>query len=311
MTDLVVCGHANIDVHLRLDELPGDGTSHPVRERHTVYGGTAANIARHAGALGLDVRLWSRVGADFPADWRRDLERDGVDLRSLDVVADAQTPTCFILTDEAHRQTYCMDQGPMAAMAHHPPDPAVLAGLDGWLHLATGDPAAYLDLARHAEDAGIPVALDPGQEMRFLYDGATLRALLAHARTLFVNETELRVALGFLDLASAEELSEEVETLVVTHGAQGAHLHRRGRATVRMPSFEAPAVRDPTGAGDALRAGWHAALRHGHDMETALRWGQAAGCVAVQRRGGQAEPVRAEDLQRLLRAEPASPGPNP
>ncbi len=74
--------------------------------------------------------------------------------------------------------------------------------------------------------------------------------------------------------------------------------HQSGRKPVKQPAFPVKVV-DPTGAGDAMRAGWYAALRSGRGMEEALRWGQAAAAVAVQHSGPQTRVVREEDLLAL------------
>jgi sugar/nucleoside kinase (ribokinase family) len=146
---LAVCGHTNIDVQLHVKELPKAGQSVPVLDRRTVWGGTACNIARHASGLGVGTRLWSRVGDDFPTNWRQALEDDGVDLTFLDMAKGGRTPTCTILTDLLDRQCFAMDQGAMAAMAENPPRPELVEGLapGGWLHVATGDPLAYAAIA--------------------------------------------------------------------------------------------------------------------------------------------------------------------
>jgi nucleoside kinase len=282
---LAVCGHANLDIHLRVAELPASGISTPVSDRRTVYGGTAANIALAAASLGVPTRLWARVGADFPADWRRDLEGAGVDLTHLDKDPDGRTPTCTILTDAQGNQAYAMDQGAMGEMAHHPPDQRLLDDLDGWLHLATGDPRAYQSIAEHARDAGIPVALDPGQELRFQYDAKQFERLLECCEVLFLNQHELDVALRLMRYGDPVQLLDHTDAVVVTRGGEGASLYpRRGKAVHRKA--EPATVVDPTGAGDALRAGWYAALRAGHNQEEALHWGQKAAAQAVAVAGG-------------------------
>ncbi|MHB8634043.1 MAG: carbohydrate kinase family protein [Thermoplasmatota archaeon] len=304
---LAVCGHANVDVQLQVKRLPTVGTSEPVVERRTVWGGTAANIARHAGGLGVAARLWSRVGPDFPSEWRHALEKDGVDLSHLRTVPGALTPTCFIFTDALDRQMYCMDQGAMASMAEDPPPPGLLEGLaqGGWLHLATGDPLAYAQVAAAANELSVGVALDPGQEMRFRYDGRALRGLLEMCDTLFVNEEELKVACGLLELTSPEEILAAVPHLVVTRGAKGASLYRRGQKSLHANAFAVERVVDPTGAGDAFRAGWYAALSEGNAMEEALRWGQAAAAVVVQHPGPQGHVVTRDEVMEIKRP----PGP--
>ncbi len=305
---LAVCGHTNLDVQLQVKEIPKAGQSVAVIDRRVVWGGTACNIARHAAGLGLGVRLWSRVGADFPADWRVALEADGVDLSQLDVVAGDNTPTCYILTDLIDRQAFCMDQGPMAQIAENPPKPALIDGLakGGWLHIATGDPFAYAALAKTAGDLGFSVAMDPGQELRFQYDTRSFEGLLNSCDALFLNEHELRVACDFLRYGAPEQFLDHVDTVVITRGEKGASLYRSKGKTLHMPAIPVPRVVDPTGAGDALRSGWYAALAQGRPMDVALRWGMAAASFAIQQPGPQSRVVRQADVESALAAMPAS-----
>lgn len=299
---LAVCGHTNLDVQIMVQELPKAGQSAPVLERRTVWGGTGANIARHAAGLGVPVRLWSRVGTDFPAAWREALVADGVDLAYLDIDPAQRTPTCFVLTDLVDRQAYVMDQGPMATMAAHPPARHLVEGLGpgDWLHVATGDPKAYEALMEHARQQGLSVAFDPGQELRFLYDSRSFERLLERADLFFCNEAELQVAYGLMSYGDPEQLLDHVDAVVVTRGERGASLHRTRKKPVQLPANPVPRVVDPTGAGDALRAGWYAALRRGQDFEAALRWGQAAGAAKVQVAGPQSRALRLPDLSMLV-----------
>lgn len=296
---LAVAGHTNIDIQLRMEELPGRGQSSPVLERRTVHGGTAANVARHAAGLGVPVRLWSRVGDDFPSDWHDALASDGVDLHYLDLVRGGRTPTCYVLTDAGGDQAYCMDQGAMATMVENPPDSRLVAGLTGWLHLCTGDPRAYLDIAATARQRGIPVALDPGQELRFLYGPKVFERLLDRSDAVFLNEDELDLALRYLSYGDPVQLLDHVDTVVVTRGSKGASLYQVGGRHIHQDAFSVP-VLDPTGAGDALRSGWYAALQVGLTQEEALRWGQAAAAIAVQHPGPQDHVVRPDALREVL-----------
>lgn len=307
---LAVCGHTNLDLQLQVKELPKPGQSVLVLDRRTVWGGTACNIARHAAGLGVGVRLWSRVGDDFPAHWRDALERDGVDLAHLDVARGGRTPMCTILTDLLDRQCYAMDQGAMGDMAAHPPADALLDGLapGGWLHVATGDPLAYASLADRARSRGVLVALDPGQEISFQYDARSFEGMLGLADALFVNEHELRVACDFLGYGAPEQFLDHVDTVVVTRAAKGATLYRSKGKPSQSPAFPVPRVVDPTGAGDAVRSGWYAALAEGRAMEQALRWGMAAASIVIQHPGPQDHVVRRAELEdRLAAAPPAAP----
>ncbi len=298
MPFLACLGHTNIDVQIHVEALPSAGQSAPVKARRTVYGGTAANIARHAAGLGVPVRLWSRVGPDFPPDWKVALEADGVDLAFLDIDEHRLTPTCYILTDEADQQSYCMDQGAMGDMQENPPDAAILEGLS-WLHVGTGDPIAYEPIMESARARGVQVALDAGQELRFMYDARRFERLLDRSDVLFVNEVEMDLALKFLSYGDPLQLLDHVETIVATKGAAGATLYQDGKKPFTQSAFQVQAI-DPTGAGDALRAGWYAALHAGKEPRVALRWGQAAAATIVQHLGPQSHVVRRSDVEPLL-----------
>jgi sugar/nucleoside kinase (ribokinase family) len=296
---VLVCGHTNVDIELRVRELPGPGRVSTILERHRARGGNACNIAVHAAALGVPVRLWSRVGPDFDPAWRADLERLGIDLSGLETDPGRATPACYIFTDLASRQAFAVDEGAMGAMAGNAPSPSLLQGVS-WLHLAAGDPGAYEPLADAAAAAGIGVALDPGQEMRFRYDRASLARMLSKADVLFANDSEAAQACRILGLDAPAGLLRHVAAVVVTHAERGATLLRDGHPALESPAFPLETALDPTGAGDALRAGWYAALRAGRPWPEALRWGQAAGALSVQNGGGQEHPADRVALERLL-----------
>src|SRR5262245_23519512 len=120
---LALFGHTNLDVQIQVREFPKPGQSVPVLDRRLAWGGTAANVARHAAGLGLAVRLWSRVGDDFPAAYRAALEADGLDLAAFETRRGQRSPTCTILTDALDRQMYLMDEGAMQSL-HDEPAPA-------------------------------------------------------------------------------------------------------------------------------------------------------------------------------------------
>lgn len=290
MPYLAVIGHSNIDVQLDVGEMPGGGRSSPVKSRRTVYGGTAANIARHAAGLGCPVRLWSRVGHDFPDAWRDALESDGVEL-ALDTPEGALTPTCFILSAPDGEQAYCMDQAAM-----RPPYTVPETVLDGiqWLHVSTGDPASYQPLVKAAKAQGIQIALDPGQEIHYSYDSKSFHQMLELADLLFVNEVELQAAFKLCNYGDPVQFLDHVDALIVTHGAHGADLWTEA-GKVHVDAAAAEAV-DATGAGDALRAGFYAGLHAGKSMQGALGDGVKAGTFAVTLVGPQPRAIRPDDL---------------
>lgn len=291
MPFLTVIGHTNIDVQLHVATMPGGGRSSPVQRRETVYGGTACNIARHASGLGVPTRLWSRVGDDFPTDWREALEEDGVELR-FDTPTGALTPTCFILQAPDGEHAFCMDQAAM-----RPPYDVPDAILDGttWLHVCTGDPHSYFPLVEEAKKQGILVAFDPGQEIHFAYDEKTFFQMMEAADVMFLNHVELEKAFGFCSYGDPAQFLDHVDVLVVTRGEDGADLWTDA-GKVHVDAHKVDVV-DHIGAGDGLRAGWYAALHQGKDFGTALRNGVAAAAAVVGMKGPQPHALRPDDLQ--------------
>jgi sugar/nucleoside kinase (ribokinase family) len=298
---LAVCGHTNLDILLQVQEIPRVGQSVPVLDRRTTWGGTGANLVRHAASLGVETRLWGRVGDDFPAAWSDAMKAAGVDLSHLETVKGARTPTCFVMTDLLDRQSYCIDQGAMAGMQEHPPTARLLEGMGrgDWLHVGTGHPLAYGQVVDAAKKAGISIAFDPSQELRFMYDTATFEALLDEADLFFCNEEELVKACDYLGYGGAEQLLDHVDTVAVTRGAKGASLYRSKKKVLHSNAFPVRAV-DPTGAGEAFRAGFYAAMHRGLDMEKALRWGQAAAAVKVQHVGPQEHVITVAEVEAIL-----------
>lgn len=285
---LAVCGHTNIDVLLDLERLPRPGESRPVQARRTVYGGTACNIARHAAGLGVPTRLWSRVGQDFPSAWRSELAATGLDLGHLDIDPELGTPTCFVLSSADGEQSYCMDQAAMKRMVEHPPGPSFVAGMadQAWLHLGTGSPAAWERVLAAARQRGMRVAFDPGQEIHFSYEAESLARMASACDLLWANAREADQACHLLGLDGHEGLLGFSPLVVVTHGADGLVVLRRGEEAMRLVALPVEAL-DPTGAGDALRAGFYAGSHAGLSLEGALNLGQQAAAACLRMRGPQ------------------------
>lgn len=287
MPDLLVLGHANVDVILHVEAFPQAGASQPVGQRHTLYGGTAGNVAVHAAALGCDTALWSRVGQDFPSDWLDAMDKVGLDTTRLQVEAGNCTPTCYILDTPDGAQAYCMDQGAMGHLEEFPPQEAALVGVRRAIHVTTGPPRAYEHILKLAKQRGMETNLDPGQELRYAYDEGDLQRLLHHVDRLWLNAVEAEIACKQLGIDKIQFANKMVPEIIVTHGGDGLWLYKHGHQPLHIPVPEPTQVVDGTGAGDAVRAGTHAALSRGFALEDALVVGQRLAGQVVQVEGGQ------------------------
>ncbi len=279
--DLLVSGHVNVDRFLRLEEFPRDDRTVPVASHRVVLGGTAGNLAVAATRLGVRTGLVARVGRDFPAEFHAALRRSGVDLRGLERIPDAPTPTAYILEDRQGRQRTLMDQGAMGDRVRARRTARPWVREYAWVHLTTGPPELQLELARAARRVGASVAADPAQEVHYRWDAPRLRRLLAEAEILFGNRAEIDRVAERLGTRRPDRLVERVPLVVRTEGAEGATAFSRA-GTVHVRARRPRRVRSVVGAGDGFRAGFYAAWFRGEELRSCLTAGTRAATRALE-----------------------------
>jgi sugar/nucleoside kinase (ribokinase family) len=280
---LGVFGHVNIDFLMNVERLPRPNTCIEVGGVKSFFGGTGANVALVAQSLGVQTALASFVGEDFPDDFRTALTKTGVDITDLNLMAGKQTPTCRIMTDPEGNQIGIMDQGPMADMddydvARHTVESGRI------IHVGTGRPGYYERVMSLAGDLKKPVYFDPGQELHYVYDAERFKRLLPMAHALFVNRNELETALRYLGKKNATDLLEHVKLVIVTLGEQGSQILTDDGA-VEISAIAPREVVDPTGAGDAYRAGFYAGMRRDLDLERCGLLGASAASFVIEAQG--------------------------
>ncbi|MDD1771293.1 MAG: carbohydrate kinase family protein [Methanomassiliicoccales archaeon] len=257
---LCVYGHTNLDHLLMLKELPEKNTSGNVMSKKSFFGGTGANVATMASALGVPTALVSYVGKDLPSSFRELMESKGVILDELIAVEGQETPTVWIATDDGQDQIAYVFQGAMAGMHSYPLQ--VKAAKEALaVHLMTGSPDYYLKLISQPYMLRKQKSLDPSQEIHHVWDAERFVKALGISSTFFCNQSELSTALRYTGKKSPEDLLELVPVIVSTLGAKGARIYTRSEI-VDVPSVKVK-VLDPTGAGDAFRAGFYAGLYRG------------------------------------------------
>ena len=297
MAFLAVYGHAIMDTIIESPRVPDNEEFTGIDAYYIRYGGTGANIAMAAARLGVPVALHAFVGEDFPEDYRKRLEGEGIDLSGL-VVKEGKSPRVWIMnTPEGQRGL--VFQGVMGEMDGYEREyPA-----DGteWVHISTGRPDYNLDIARYARKHGVSVSFDPGQEIHYVYRSEDLRAMLSLSDIFFCNESELQRALSMLKMKDAMELLDTVPVVINTMGERGSRIIREG-SEERVPAMPADVV-DPTGAGDAYRAGFYRALFKGLDHYHAALFASAAASISIEGYGAQ-EPAPDTDevIKRLNKA---------
>ena len=281
---LTVYGHVCLDQIMSLERFPEPNTSVDIVEKHRYFGGTGANIATVAASLGVPTALVSYVGSDLPGEFRRNMESRGVDLSEVVAVDGYETSTVMIVTDGQQNQVAYVYQGPMRDMDRFDLLTA-RASESKIVHISTGRPGYYLRLMESMRLAGKEVSFDPAQEIHHIWSAETFSQGIGLADIFFCNANELRTALRYMGMERPEELLGTVRTVINTRGAAGSILHTAD-GTIAVPAARAGTMVDPTGAGDAFRAGYYAGCYYGHPSEECLAYGNAAASFALEAKGG-------------------------
>ncbi len=249
-------------------------------------GGVAANISFTLGCLGMTPILVGSVGADFDVEYRPWLERHGVDTGSVRVSSTHHTARFVCTTDEAQNQIATFYAGAMSEAREIELKPIAerVGGLDLVL-ITPNDPAA---MARHAEESrrlGYPFAADPSQQLARM-DGDEVRTLVEGASYLFTNQYEAEMLLQRTGWTKQETL-DRVGRWVVTQGAAGVSVESSDEPPLTVDAVPVKDVADPTGGGDAFRAGFFWSQHQGFTLERSAQVGCATAALVLETIGTQ------------------------
>jgi adenosine kinase len=267
--------------HLLPDKLHTLNVSFLVPEMRREFGGCAANIAYGLNLLGDRGIAMATAGHDF-TPYRERMLSQGLSVEHIRPVEGTFTAQAFITTDLDNNQITAFHPGAMQ-FAHL--NKITDAGTGITLGIVAPDGRqAMIEHAAQFHAASIPFIFDPGQGMP-MFGGDELKTFIRQARWLTLNDYEWGMLQQKTGL-TAEEVASQVEALVVTLGAEGSIIHTAGR-TLRIPSAKPKAVIDPTGCGDAYRAGLIHGLLRGLDWETIGRTASLMGAIKIESRGPQ------------------------
>jgi adenosine kinase len=265
-----------------------------VPELRREYGGCAGNIAYNLKLLGGEPIIMATVGKDFTpySQW---LTCCGIRQDHIRVLEDHYTAQAYITTDMDDNQITAFHPGAMS-LAH---ESAVPTGCGVKLGLVSPD--GKEGMVRHAAqfvEASIPFLFDPGQGLP-MFDGAELMDFVEKAAWVTLNdyEAQLMQERTGLDL---DAIARRVEALIVTRGSQGSLIHANGE-TIHIPPAKADAAMDPTGCGDAYRAGLVYGLLEKFDWETTGRIASLMGAIKVETHGTQNHSFRLEAFRERYR----------
>ncbi len=265
------------------------------------FGGCAANIAYTLKGLGGEPVILATVGRDGD-DYLRRMQSLGLDMSGVLRLDAHYTAQAFITTDLADNQITAFHPGAMSA-AHEVSAVPALPGAFGIV--APNGKDAMLRHAREFREHGVPFLFDPGQGLP-MFDGDELRGLIAAASAVAVNDYEAGMLAQKTGLTETQ-IAGQVQALVVTRGADGSSVYAGGKRTDIAPVAIASAT-DPTGCGDAYRAGLLYGLSEGWSWEDAARLGSVMGAIKIEHPGPQNHAVdRADVARRFERAYGRAP----
>lgn len=248
-------------------------------------GGVAANISFALGNMGMAPVLVGAVGADFE-DYRSWLQRHGVDTGSV-LVSDTQHTSRFLCTtDEDQNQIASFYAGAMAEAREIELKPvADRVGDVDLVLIAPNDPVAMVRHTQECRERGYPFAADPSQQLARM-DGEEVRQLVDGASYLFTNQYETQLLLRSTGW-SQQEVLDRVGRWVMTHGPDGVRIEANGADPVVVPAVPVAEEVDPTGVGDAFRAGFLWGREAALSLERSAQVGCSLAAVVLETVGTQ------------------------
>jgi len=266
--------------HILPDKVHMLNVSFLVPNMRREFGGCAGNIAYNLKLLGEEPVPMGTVGDDFGpyADW---MDKCGISRQHVKTVKDNYTGQAFITTDMDDNQITAFHPGAMS-LAHE----NKVTDANG-ITLGIVSPDGRDGMIEHAAqfaDAGIPFIFDPGQGMP-MFDGEDLMRFVDQATWVTLNDYEAQLMQERTG-KSLEELADQVEALIVTLGGQGSRIYS-GTDRFDIPTAPVSAVNDPTGCGDAYRAGLLYGLLNKLDWEITGRVAALMGAIKIEQHGTQ------------------------
>lgn len=261
-------------------------------------GGTAGNIAYSLFLLGEQPKIIATAGKDFEP-YMNFLKIKGAETAGIELHQDTFTAVAHIINDLSNNQITGFFMGAMgkettATLANYDPTNTMVV-------LSPGNKADMLRYAAEAKDRNIRFVFDPGQTLNWL-SGEDLLTLLSGAHVFIANDYEFEMVKKKAGLTS-EQLLGMAKHVVVTLGQDGSRIHTGTEEPVHIPVCSVSGVKDPTGAGDAYRAGLLKGISAGLSLEQAGKIGAVAAAYAVEQYGTQEHVYTIEEFKKRYQDE--------
>ena len=270
--------------------------SFTVDDMQVNYGGTGANLAYNLSLLGQKSILLGAIGKDG-ADYLKYLKKLGVNTSYVKKSPKLLTANATIMTDLDDNQITSFCVGAMAEARK-----LRVSGLKlkpNLAIIAPNDVPAMQKFADYFFMRGIPFIADPGQSIP-AFTSQELTDFITGAHALVVNDYELSLIVQKTEM-SQKEILEKVSYLIVTYGDEGSKIWSLDRQVINIPAFKAKKVVDPTGSGDAYRAGLMYGYENDYDIKKSALIGSWLAAKCVQKHGTQNHKVTKAALQAFLK----------
>ena len=278
--DKIMQYHGRFADTLLADQLHRVNVSFLVPTLRTEYGGCAANIAYNLKLLGGDPLIMATLGQDG-ADYLARLRNFGIETRAIKTIADAYTAQCFVTADQDNNQINAFHPGAMQFSHENK------VADQGALRVAIIAPDGRDGMLQHARDCaaqGVPFMFDPGQQLP-MFSGEELLTFIEQATYLAANDYEFEMVMDRTGL-TLEQIAARLDALIVTRGEKGSEIYAGGER-YDIPAVPAAQVVDPTGCGDAYRAGLLYGIAQGYDWNKTGRLASLLGSIKIAHQGGQ------------------------
>ncbi len=268
--------------HILPDQIKILSVSFLVDSMRRERGGTAGNIAYSLALLDQPVLLMASVGQDAP-EYIAGLRERGVDISGVLTLSTDFTASFFVSTDQANNQIASFYTGAMAKSTrisfYNQDYEAIKLGI-----ISPNDPQAMVKYVKECKELKIPYIYDPSQQIPRLTPAEVVDGIEG-AKVLIVNDYEFEMIKNQTGLSEAE-IQAKVETLIVTQGERGATI-RTDNQEFQIPIAKPSRIADPTGVGDAFRAGLITGMMRGYPWEVVGRLGAIAAVYVLEQHGTQ------------------------
>lgn len=278
--------------HILPDKIHALSVAFYVPEMRREFGGTAGNIAYNLQLLEGNPLIMATVGEDF-ASYTQWLNQNKIDTTYIKTIKNSFSAQAFITTDTDGNQITAFHPGAMTESHQNSVKDTSNVSL---AVIAPDGRDGMFQHARECFEAGIPFMFDPGQGLP-MFNGEELLQFIEMADYLAVNDYESQIIQDKTGLSLAQ-LALKVKALIITLGSAGSHIYADDQR-FDIPCVQADEIVDPTGCGDAYRAGLLYGMARGWDWPTCGRLASTMGAIKIASRGGQNHKPSRADIEAV------------